>query len=90
MVTRVSMRFPDDNFPCFNCSVNIVAVMSKHREKPAKGNTWFFFIIPFFDFHLLGFIFQLEMVKSSIFCESQKQCLHDLHNLHGKLHLRSD
>lgn len=41
MVTRVSRRFPDDNFPCFNCSVNIMAVMNKHR-KPAKGNTVFY------------------------------------------------
>ena len=37
------MRFPDDTFPCFfNCSVNIVAIMSKHRGKSAKGNTLLF------------------------------------------------
>ena len=89
MVTRVSRTVPDDNFPCFNCSVNIMAVMSKHRKKPAKGNTVFFTIL-FPDLHLLGFIFQLEMVKSSIFFESKKQCLHGLHNLHGKFHLMSD
>lgn len=85
----MSRRFPDDNFPCFNCSVNIMAVMSKQREEPAEGNT-VCSVILFPDFHLLGFIFQLEMVKSSIFSESQKQCLHDLHNLHGKFHLMSD
>lgn len=66
-----------------------MAIMSKHREKPDEGNTVFFIILSL-DFHLLGFIFQLEMVKSSIFSESQKQCLHDLHNLHGKFHFMSD
>lgn len=89
MGTRVSRRFPDNNFPCFNCSVNIMVIMSKHSKKPAEGNTAFLITL-FLDFHLLGFIFQLEMVKSPIFWESQKQCLHDLHNLRGKFHLMSD
>lgn len=73
--------FPDDHLPCFNCSVNIMAAVSKPRGQPSEGNTVYFRIL-FPDFHLFGFIFHLEIVKSSLFSEGQKPCLPALHNSH--------
>lgn len=47
-----------------------MAIMSKQNGKLVERNT-VFFIILFPNFHMLGFVFQLEIVKFSIFLKAK-------------------